>query len=381
MTGTAKGEIIPVAFLVSSLRFGGAEKHTLALANHLDPRTFRPGLAYLKREEHLLEPADRRPDALWCGDFGKGWDARGLLRLRAWLGGFKPEILVCVNTYPLFYGYLARVMGNARCRLVSVFHTTELPDAQVWRMRLIFKPLFNRCDRIVYVSENQKSYWEGMGLRPDLGVCIQNGIDTDAYRDDSTEGQRREIRDRYGFSGADFVVGICAALRREKRHDDLLHAVAGLKRQGVPAKCMIIGEGEMRPQIEDCIADLRLQKDAVITGFQADVRPFIAACDCMAIVSHQVETFSLAALEAMALGKAMVMSRIGGAAEQVEDGVNGFLFERGDLDALTKALLSLSDRSIRERCGRAAREIVVSRFGHSLMVQKYERLFADLARP
>ncbi len=377
--GVTNSGSIPVAFLVSSLRFGGAEKHTLLLANHLDPQAFRPGLAYLKREEHLLDPVGYRPGMLWCGDFGKGWDTRGLLRLRAWLREFRPRILVCVNTYPLFYGHLAKILGSQDCRIVSVFHTTELPNNQVWKMRLVFRPLFNRCDRIVYVSEAQKRYWEGNGLRPDLGHCIHNGIDTEAYRDVSSPVQRKDIRDRYGFSQSDFVVGICAALRREKHHDDLLRAIARLKSQGFPAKCLIIGEGVMRPDIEKWIAELGLEGDAAITGFQEDVRPFMATCDCLAIVSHQVETFSIAALEAMAMGKPMVMSRIGGAAEQVEDGVNGFLFERGDLDALTESLGRLSDRGLRERCGQASREIVVSRFGYATMLRKYEDLFRDLA--
>ena len=379
-TSVGPARRIAVAFLVGSLRFGGAEKQSLQLCGHLDRSRFRAALAYLKREEHLLEQADALPENLWCGDFGRGWDARGLARLGRWLRAFRPDVLACVNTYPLFYGSLARFLGAVRCRQMAVFHTTDMPDDQVRKMNLVFRPLFNRCDRIVYVSEAQRRHWERRGLRSDRGLSIHNGIDTEHFRDLSGRAEKAGIRARFGFGESDYVVGICAALRREKHHDDLLRAVAALRREGLPVKCLVVGEGVMRPAIERWIEELGLAGDAVVTGFQADVRPFVAACDCMAIVSHQVETFSIAALEAMALGKPMVMSRIGGAAEQVTDGVNGFLFERGDVEALAGALRRLADRDLRERCGRAARHLVVSRFDLGTMVGRYEELFLDLSR-
>jgi glycosyltransferase involved in cell wall biosynthesis len=100
----------------------------------------------------------------------------------------------------------------------------------------------------------------------------------------------------------------------------------------------------------------------------------------MAIVSHHVETFSIAALEAMALGKPMVMSMIGGAAEQVTDGENGYLYRRGDIEALTGALRRLHDRMTRRQMGARARSAVVQRFSINLMTDAYAQLFVRLAQ-
>jgi glycosyltransferase involved in cell wall biosynthesis len=367
---------VSIAFIVNSLRFGGAEKHTLQLFNGLASQGFKATLAYLKREEHLLHEADLASGPVWCADYGKGWDFAGLRRLADWIKNSKPDVLVCVNTYPLFYGHLARRLSGHRCRIVEIFHSTELPAREDRQMRWVYRPFFNHSDRIVYVSTAQRTYWEARGLHKDRGEVIHNGIDAERYRDVQAAEDKAALRGRFGLTADDYVVGICAALRTEKRHEDLIEAIARLKSEGgMSVKCLIIGDGPRRAAIEDKIAGMALQRDVAITGFQTDVRPFITACDCMAIVSHQVETFSIAALESMALGKPMVMSAIGGAAEQVRNGENGYLFPAADVGALTAALHKLADRQHCAELGGRARAIVARDFGLDRMLNRYARLF------
>ena len=121
------------------------------------------------------------------------------------------------------------------------------------------------------------------------------------------------------------------------------------------------------------IAQLQLQGAAVITGYKPDVRPCIACCDVMTLTSHAVETFSIAALESMALGKPLVMSRIGGAAEQVQPGVNGLLFEPGDIVTLARHLAALADPQVRQTMGEAARQIVRGAFTVERMAAAFTR--------
>jgi glycosyltransferase involved in cell wall biosynthesis len=93
----------------------------------------------------------------------------------------------------------------------------------------------------------------------------------------------------------------------------------------------------------------------------------------MTLTSHAVETFSIAALESMALGKPLVMSHIGGAAEQVQSGVNGFLFEPGDIETLARHLAALADPQKRQTMGEAARQIVRGTFTVERMVAAFTR--------
>jgi L-malate glycosyltransferase len=137
--------------------------------------------------------------------------------------------------------------------------------------------------------------------------------------------------------------------------------------------------------VERKIVELGLESRVIVVGFQADVRPFVAACDVMALVSHAVETFSLATLEAMALGRPVVMSRIGGAEEQVTEGHNGYTYPAGDIDELTTCLGRLVDPVECARMGTNAREVVTCKFGVEKMVHEYQNLLrlpnAWLGRP
>ena len=170
-----------------------------------------------------------------------------------------------------------------------------------------------------------------------------------------------DLRARLGLTADDYVIGLCSGLRPEKAHGDLLQALARLRERGIAAKALLIGDGPERPHIESIATELGLDDHVIITGFQPDVRPYIACCDVMTLVSH-TETFSLAALESMALGKPLVMSDIGGASEQVVHGQTGLLFEPRDVAALTEQLATLQSAPLRARMGAAAERRVQELF-------------------
>jgi glycosyltransferase involved in cell wall biosynthesis len=143
----------------------------------------------------------------------------------------------------------------------------------------------------------------------------------------------------------------------------------------------VVGDGPERAHLESEIARLGLGADVAITGYQMDVRPYVAACDAMVLASHSVETFSLSALESMAMGKPMVMTRTGGASEQVEDGRTGFLYEPGDIDSLVRHLRTLADRAVSRPMGQLAAQKVRDRFTLDKMIGAYSTLLERLATP
>jgi glycosyltransferase involved in cell wall biosynthesis len=190
-----------------------------------------------------------------------------LNRLSKWLRSFGPEVLVCINSYPLFYGHLPRMLSGVRVPIVEIFHSSEVAPREDRQMRLIYRHLFNFSDRIIYVSEAQRVMWESRGIRHDRGACIHNGVDIDYFSDRYSTDEKAEQRARWGFSPTDFVIGICAELRPEKQHGDLLAAISLLKQEGMSAKCLIIGDGPCRGEIERKIRNLGLESDVAIIGF------------------------------------------------------------------------------------------------------------------
>jgi glycosyltransferase involved in cell wall biosynthesis len=108
----------------------------------------------------------------------------------------------------------------------------------------------------------------------------------------------------------------------------------------------------------------------------ADVRPVLAILDVFVLPSLYIETFSNAALEAMAMGTPVVLSRIGGAAEMVRDGEEGYLLEPHDLALRLPDLLErlARDPQLRERMSANARSRVERKFGFQNMVARYASL-------
>lgn len=352
-----------------SLGHGGAERHSMALAQLLAPHC-RVVLVTLKPDDALLAGrTEPLPFETPCLDVRRRIDRDAAARLAAILDRHGVDTVLCANTYPLLYAHLAAGRAARRPRIVEIYHTTRL---LTWKQRLdqvFYRPFFWRSDELVYVCHAQRRYWSRRLLWARRVRVIYNGIDLSRF------AERREpdlaARAAYGLGADDHVIGVCAVLRPEKAHLDLLRAAARARDAGRRWKLLLIGDGPMRPQIEAEAARLGLQDDLRITGYLSDVRDAIAACDVMALVSVAIETFSIAALESMAIGKPMIMSDIGGAREQVEPGRHGWVFPAGDVAALTERLGEAWDLARLRTMGAAARQRVASEFSQERMTQAY----------
>jgi glycosyltransferase involved in cell wall biosynthesis len=368
-----------VLFLLNSLTSGGAERHVISLLNGLDLQAFRLSLACLKPESQLL-PALRtaRLDAVVSLNVRRKLDFAAVRSIANFIDRHEVKVVVSTNPYPALYSVLASRLARRRPRQIQVFHSTALYS---WKEKIqmpLYRVVFRRLDLLVYVSRLQRDHWSARGLRARRETVIHNGIDTSYFSDDFSDAQKNSLRARFGISDSDYVVGICAALRSEKAHGDYLLAVSRLRKLGLPAKGLIIGDGPERVAIEERIKQLELAQHVSVTGFQADVRPFIASCDVMTLTSHS-ETFSLAALESMSMGRPIVMTRIGGAEEQVTHGVTGFLFAPKDIDRLTGLLADLALPERRSSIGAAAALSVRAQFSEDRMLNSFSSELTSLA--
>jgi glycosyltransferase involved in cell wall biosynthesis len=359
-------------FLTGSLVHGGAERHTITLANRLAERGHECHFAYVRNDPSQLERLAGMA-SVQCLHAARYFDPRALARLAQLLRQVRPTHVVAANQYALLYASLARPAAP----LAVTWHTTEPAGRKEWLQMLYYRPFFWRADWLVHVCENQRRYWRRRGLFARRSEVIHNGVDT-AYWQPPPEAARAAERAALGFAPSDLVLGMSAVLRPEKNHVQLVEAIARLRARNVPARALLIGDGAMRPAIEARARSLGVSAHVRITGFRADVRPLVGACDAMVLCSTAVETFSLAALEAMALARPVVQSEIGGAAEMTSPGENGALFPVGDTTALVECLAGLADPAARRRMGAAARATVEARFSERAMVERYEQRLVEL---
>jgi glycosyltransferase involved in cell wall biosynthesis len=288
-----------------------------------------------------------------------------------------PVVIVAVNPYALMYATFARL--RAPTRLVTTYHSTTLSNVKQRLQMIACRPFFWAADCAVFVCGRQRAYCRRRGIFARRNEVVYNGIDTRTFSNAHGAEEVSRLRQRFGLRDRDFVIGISAWLRPEKNHVQLVDAVSRLRRARIPARALMIGDGESRGAVEDRARVLGVADHIVITGARRDVRPYVAACDVMVLCSVS-ETFSLAALEAMAMERPVIHSDLGGAREMIVTGHNGYLFPVGDTGALAERLLALFDRGVARRMGRNARIIVEERFAAETMIDRYEALLLELSR-
>lgn len=285
-----------------------------------------------------------------------------------------PDVIFAINPACALLVQFLRRLGLVRGKVVCIFHSSRLQPRERMTLRP-FRWAALGLDALIYVGEAQKTSWQAQGLAAKRNVVIANGVDLTEIEPSAFD--RGDVRRRLGLASTDFVIGIVAALRPEKRHQDLISAVAALHATGAPAKLLVIGDGPMRSSLLDQVKSLNLADHVLFVGDQADVRPFIVACDVGALCSD-TETFSIAALEILALGVPLVASDVGGMGEIVSDGVNGLLYRARDVGQLERLLGRMADPQAREPM-RAAARASVERFDVSRMVERYEALITSLS--
>jgi glycosyltransferase involved in cell wall biosynthesis len=364
-----------LGFVVSALNTGGAERHAVrvrARLLQLGYTTYLLGIVKADRRALLespgaagaLELATRRLLRSPSAWFRTG---RAMRRLDA-------DVVFLVNSPVAIMAAALRRLGLIRGKLVCVFHSTKLgADEQAsWP---VFRLATRWLDALVFVGKAQCRHWHEHGLRG-RAIVIDNGVDLDRFRPDEVGGALQ--RQALGFGPRDYVVGINAALRPEKRHCDLIDALAELSARGVAAKLLVIGDGPERKSLEAQAARLGISEGVVFTGDQADVRPFLAAMD-VGVLCSDFETFSLAALETLAMGVPLVSSNVGAVQEVVDPGRNGFVFEPRRVDQLVDRLSRLADPRLRLRLAAEARASIC-RFSEDAMIQQFAALVSSLMR-
>jgi glycosyltransferase involved in cell wall biosynthesis len=365
-------------FVTSSLSHGGAERHSISLMNRLAERRHECHAVHVKGGAGQLERLRLRGGGtVHCLGAARYFDWAAVQRFAAHLGRIEPAAIVAANPYALMYAALAMRLARRRVPLIVTFHSTRLLGLKEQLQMAAYRPLFWGADCAVFVCESQRRYWRRRVVFSRRNEVIHNGVDTQAFSSARVDGAGERMRAALGFRDADYVIGLAAVLRPEKNPLQLVDAIALLRARGIPAKALFIGDGPLRSAAEARARERRVANHVVITGYEHDVRPHLAACDVMALCSFS-ETFSLAALEAMAMGKPVVHSEVGGAAEMICAGHNGALFPAGDTAAFASALEALADRAASRRLGSNARRTVEALFSEGTMVDRYERLLLEL---
>lgn len=245
--------------------------------------------------------------------------------------------------------------------------------------RFLFKFLVSRC---LYIGTESKKFFQYYGV-PERKLCFTPyAVDNHFF---STEYEKYrnclpQLKEQLGLPAGKKIILFSGKYIEKKRPMDLLKAFAQLNN---PDYCLVmVGEGQLRGEMEKYIADNQLQH-VVLTGFvnQQSIPKYYAVADVFVICSGMGETWGLVTNEAMNFGKPVVVSSTCGcSADLVQPGVNGFVFEEGDINALAAHLKEiLENDAMRSKMGDASLEIIKN-FSIPRIVEQLKQAAANAAQ-
>ena len=259
--------------------------------------------------------------------------------------------------------WLPRGMRNPK---YVVTRRMDYPETRSWYTRHLYN---RRVDGVVAISRMIFDLLVSAGVDSKRIRLIHSGIDARRFQMPPSESNSsRDVP----------IVGTIAVLEERKGHRFLLEAAARLKEQGARVKYFLAGDGSLRAELEMLTESLDLIEEVKFFGFISDTPVFLSNIDIFVLPSLH-EGLGVAALEAMAAGKAVVASQVGGLAELVVDSVTGVLVAPRDADGLAHAIARLiRDKSLARQMGLKGSERVREHFTLEQMAMKNEAYYYDL---
>lgn len=354
---------LSIAHLTGELGFSGGEVQLLSLAEGLTKRGHRNVLLCPPESRGAQEALRRGMETLpiWIRS---EWSPRNAWGVQRQLRDLAPD-LVFLHTGR------ANWLGGIACRRLGLPAITtrrmDRPVRRDLRTRWVYGSVVRRA---VAISAAVRERLIAGGVDPAKIRLIHSAIDSEALFARSRAQSPPPTDDGREFPR----LLVAAALVRRKGVDILLEALVRLRSEGLSPALWIAGEGSEREALERFARRRNMSEQVHFLGERDDVAALMIASDVVALPSRH-EGLGVAALEAMALGRPVVASRVGGLPEAVVHEHTGLLVPAADPVALGAAIARLiRDVDLRRRLGSAGPRWIRSRFRVDQMVQAYEQL-------
>jgi glycosyltransferase involved in cell wall biosynthesis len=309
-------------------------------------------------------------------------DALAAFRLARLIRRLRPDV---VHTHTAKAGAVGRaaalLAGTRRPVVVHTFHGHVLRGYFGSGGTLVFRAietiLAHASDRLIAVSPEVRDELVALHVAPAakfsvvrLGIELEPRVHFD--------GDPAEVRRRHGIRAEKFIVGWFGRMTAVKRTDDLLTMLAGVRERGVDALLVLVGDGDDRERLEQRAHDLGLARSCLFLGYQEDVAPWYAICDAVVLTSASEGT-PVTIIEALAAGRPVVATRVGGVPDVVDEGETGFLVRPHDTHALAERLEILArDPERRRAMGQLGRERTLQRYAVERLVDDVDALYREL---
>ena len=373
---TADRDRAHVVFSIDTMSVGGTELNALRTAERLDRRRFRVTVVTLRGEGPLAAryaelgiPVERFPIHSLYGPA----TVRQAVRLARFLRRERVSIVHCHDQYSNFFSVLtARFAG-----VPGVIASKRWLHSPL-RYRIANGIGFRVASRVLANSAAvARSLARDDHLAPTRTVVIPNFVDETAFVPPAVETVRR-WREMLDLTDGGPIVGTIASLLPIKDQATLVRAVAQLTRAWPTIRLVVVGDGPLRDELRALAEALGIASHVRFAGHQPNVPSLHFLFDIAALTSVS-EGFPNSLVEAMAAGRPIVATNVGGVSDAVRHDENGLLVPPGDPAAVAAALQSLlSDADRRQRMGAAGMARARAEFHATAVVASVERLYDEL---
>lgn len=354
---------------------GGVGKCFLAYAGlgKVDSRlTVHTACINLKRES--IELAPLREIGATVIDIKGRLDFSWLPRCKQLIDAVKPDVIFTHGFNGPVMVQAIRLRYRLKIPMLCSYHGEYHPPRP---NRRFIAPLFNnvmhalyrsrRVSRVVTVADYCKQFLVACGVPQEKISVVHNGISNNSIHSVNSVKKNWE-----GLFSSAFVVGMASRIEPIKGIEEAIDAIHTIhsERQSLNIKLVILGEGPQRGHLEEKVKQLGLEKVVFFKGVQSNVGEWMEAFDVFLLPSY-FEYHSIAILEAMRAGKAIVATAVGGTPESIRHEQEGLLVPARDVQALSDALMRLGgDKQLREALGAAAHERFELEFTEAVMQRK-----------
>jgi glycosyltransferase involved in cell wall biosynthesis len=377
---------IKVLRVITRLNIGGPAIHAILLTRALnDGAAFQSTLVTGTTAPHegdMLDLAHARavePVVLTAlgREISPLDDLGALARMVQLIHQLKPDV---VHTHMAKAGTVGRLAARI-CGVPLVVHTyhghvfhSYFSPAKTRVFLTIERALGLATNRIIVVGDGQRAEIASYGVAPMRKlVTIRLGLELGQFLD--AERTRGELRRELGIEADVPLVGIVARLVRIKAPEIFLQAAVKIRAALPKAQFVIIGDGERRQELETLTSTLRLNECVRFLGWRRDMVRVYADLDVVALTSLN-EGSPVVLIEALASGRPVVSTAVGGVPEVVINGETGLTVPVSDVAALADAILTLlRDPILAKRLGAVGRQHVYPRYDSSRLVDDVKSLY------
>ena len=379
-----------VIHIITKMELGGSQQNTLYTVTHLNRNRFEPFLItgtggdLFEDTEREFKPLFVVPDLI--REVNPIKDFKALCRTTKIISSIcnsAPCTLPCiVHTH----GAKAGILGRWAARMSGIpivihsFHSFGFNDYQPFWLKQFYIMLERLTAPITKwtITVSKANRDQGIRLKiinPDRSTVIRSGIDIAHFRNPSVT--KSETRQSLGLTENAPVITMIACLKPQKAPLDFVRACSTIKRAVPEAHFLLVGDGVLRPQVTQAVADCGLEGSFHLLGWRRDISALLQATNVLAL-SSLWEGLPRVLPQAMAAGIPAVATSVDGSPEAIRDSVNGFLVAPGDVAALSEKIIYLIKHPQEAKKMGARGSDFVGEFDMHAMVTDQENLYEKL---